>query len=53
MTCYEDGKTCSCNLDDVSKGECPRDPFRALQEFDEEHSLLLYLNGHHEARTID
>jgi hypothetical protein len=47
MKCFSDGRTCTCDLDDISKGDCPRDPFRDMPDNDEDYEALAYLNGLH------
>jgi hypothetical protein len=57
MSCYVNNRPCSCTIDQMSEGECPRDvsvdihdPFRGARDC-EERDHLLYLNGETRAES--
>ena len=53
MRCFIDNKPCTCCLDEVSMGDCPRDPYRDMPDNDD-FEILAYLNGERcEAHPVD
>lgn len=50
MKCFIDSRFCNCDMDTDT---CPNDPFRAMEENDEEQIHLEMITGYHEARRTD